>query len=678
MISSISSRIYLGFALLITLMLISSGYAVVTNQQAAQRMSMITHQSTPLITQSAQLTIDFLDINRSLSPYLNARYLDELAAPKLAIEEQIQAYFTQLQSLQELAVQQPKLQAPLSQVEDFSHQVIENIDALLSTYHDYLDTSDLSLYQQVEFQSLVAQLNTNLTQALVRGQPSTTASIEAAINQLNLATSEARESFTLYDSSELRGVHRRLANRQERLDQALTQLETQAPSTYQSSALAILRLHEQIYAPEGAVVRHANAVDLLEQQQTLRAQLEEKIDQQLRYIEQLSDHATHAAHTLDIASQQQSQSTLVLLIVTSTISILLAGVIGNHIARTIRLAARQINQALDHVAGKDLSHRVTYTRNDEFGQLGRKINQVTEHLSHVIEQMALSSATLDKASIDNQSTSTDLREAMGHQATQTTLVATAMEQIECSVAEIAQSAEETLNTVTQAVAQSQTGQSMVNTSAALLTELADELTQATQNIQALERESGSIESILEVISGISAQTNLLALNAAIEAARAGEQGRGFSVVADEVRVLAAKTTDSTREIQLKIDQLQSSAQSAVSQIHTCASRMEHCVTQTQHMTAQLLEQHQRLDSIESRSHQIASATAEHQSVAAEVTSSINQIHQLAEENDQRSQRLAANSRQLEQMAESQLSLAREFQLKTDIDGENFANKNVDS
>jgi|GEM_PF-320574 len=150
-------------------------------------------------------------------------------------------------------------------------------------------------------------------------------------------------------------------------------------------------------------------------------------------------------------------------------------------------------------------------------------------------------------------------EGVSYQRQRTTETATAMEEMNATVLEVAQNAGLAAGSADEAKTRARDGLDMVRQVMAAIEEVKKMAETLRRDMAELGEKAEGIGRVLDVISDIADQTNLLALNAAIEAARAGDAGRGFAVVADEVRKLAEKTMTATREVGQAIEAVQQGA-----------------------------------------------------------------------------------------------------------------------
>ncbi|HAS89992.1 MAG TPA: chemotaxis protein [Desulfovibrio sp.] len=212
-----------------------------------------------------------------------------------------------------------------------------------------------------------------------------------------------------------------------------------------------------------------------------------------------------------------------------------------------------------------------------------------------------------------------------------TETATAMEEMNSTVAEVARNASLAAGNADQSKENASTGARGVNDAVDAIKKVENEVLSLKQTMSQLGERAENIDRVINVINDIADQTNLLALNAAIEAARAGEAGRGFAVVADEVRKLAEKTMEATKEVGDAITDIQDHAKTNVDSVERAAADI---VSGTEIAVESGSYMQQIVTIIESTSEQvdsIATASEEQSATSEEINRAVSDVTQVAQE-----------------------------------------------
>ncbi|ACL73569.1 methyl-accepting chemotaxis sensory transducer [Thioalkalivibrio sulfidiphilus HL-EbGr7] len=351
-------------------------------------------------------------------------------------------------------------------------------------------------------------------------------------------------------------------------------------------------------------------------------------------------------------------ATLVALILAILLSLGLTLVI----TRRITASVADLRQASHRLAEGDLSARADDRGHDEFGAAAKDFNAMVDGVREIVSRVITATDALLQNAQRVGSICQQTRQAVSQQEAETAQVATAMNEMTATVQDVARSAAQAAEATRQASGHADNGRKVVNGTVTTIGSLADEVRRVSQAIDQLGADSQQIGSVLDVIRGIAEQTNLLALNAAIEAARAGEQGRGFAVVADEVRTLASRTQDSTREIQEMIERLQQGARNAAQAMEGGLKRTDESVGQASSAGQALEAITGSVSTIADMNTQIASASEQQGATAEEINRNITEISKLANLTTRGAEDMFDASAELDRLAAELRDAAARFSL----------------
>ncbi|GLK89500.1 chemotaxis transducer [Pseudomonas turukhanskensis] len=330
------------------------------------------------------------------------------------------------------------------------------------------------------------------------------------------------------------------------------------------------------------------------------------------------------------------------------------------VTRPLENLLHRIEQIAD--GDGDLRVRLDVLSRDELGKLSLAFNRFLDKLQPLIKEVGrvTGEVAASAQSLAGMAAANDRLISSEHAAVDQ--VSTAATEMSAAVNEVARNAQNAADAARSAETQSREGAQVVGATITAMRQLAHEVESASGTIQTLEQETANIGAVLAVIKGIAEQTNLLALNAAIEAARAGEQGRGFAVVADEVRALAARTQDSTKDIQNMIERLQVGVQNAVKAMDSGSIKARDSVDRAAGVDQILSESSDSVGRINDMAAQIATACEEQSSVTEEIARNISDIRELSNEAAATSEKSTEASQRLSELSSGLAKLVGSFRV----------------
>ncbi|MGR5092388.1 HAMP domain-containing methyl-accepting chemotaxis protein [Vibrio maritimus] len=391
-------------------------------------------------------------------------------------------------------------------------------------------------------------------------------------------------------------------------DQSLWSLFNEMKSLYTPLAAQVIELRQ---SPNWNESNYLMASALLPAIDAVQTELNSIVSTQQQKARETETHISSSVTSL-----------IAILAISCAIVLAVAFLVSHFLGRQIGGRVSLIAKRAQLIAAGDVSSEpLKVAGNDELADLMTSINSMNQSLAQLVGKVSHSVEAVEARMGDLTQNSRQSLEQVEQQSS-------SLDNIGHSLSEVAVGSEQTASQVqvsssalVDAKQELASGESMLTENHSNMTSLVDAIQNAQQLVEQLSNESQAIGKVTEVIEGLAEQTNLLALNAAIEAARAGEQGRGFAVVADEVRMLASRTTESTTEINAIVQAIRTSTNKVEQQINEGTTIASDAMGQTHQALSRIQSSAEQVELVNEQMESLA-ATAEQQANATQTISGL--------------------------------------------------------
>lgn len=661
--TSVIRRMYAGFAVMVALLVMTVVLMLNGTNRVHQQLESVNSDALPLVTFSGQTSVKLLIADKIFKDFLTTQDTQRMQAYEDKFSIAHQNFSAVLKKLAEISVNNPALNGQLSELFELEDRYFSESQKAMANYKTQLIAQQERQKMARRFQKLqtdlrlgmieyINEMGTDTVKLLAKGYFDKLKSIETI-------TSDALSSDDIKVISNAMKMNKRSVTRLRFSYQAIA---TQMPSFKDEFDASTNQFIEDAGNKGGVLDQHftyVKASNLLYANITVLAG---EVDKAMAILETFRNEADKLMEGA-IASANQiytdGYSQAILIGGGVTLFVLFLGWL---LAQNVRKPLVTILKALEALTAGDMTVRVNGNAFIEFDQLSTHINTLAANLQNILRKLSSTSGNLAEVAAQNQSTMADSKARLYEQRQQTASVATAMTEMEHSVKDVAASAQSSMDKVRDVEVAAQTGRNIMTDNISTIHLLSENLDKSVKVVSTVQEMSSDIGSILDVIRHIAAQTNLLALNAAIEAARAGEQGRGFAVVADEVRVLAERTTKSTAEIEDMIQNLQQKSEQASVVMQGCVSEMNKSLIQTSDANSAMEEIQANIIEISKMSYHIVSAAQEQSLTTNSIARSLEDISQIADDNSISMEQVTLVSARLDELAHQQNELVHQFKV----------------